>query len=265
MRTTMLKVTDSQPPAARAVPQQAPRTGRRWPPWLLSRRMRAQVATSHAHSEAAQAHFDRVSPGTADLASDEYQALRAEIVARIQKQQDIMNFAILVVTALLSYAGLARLNSSAISRTLAALGAPASLALSIFALMTLDHEMNIAHATRYVYEYLGPAWIKAADADDRYALQWNVARRSWQQPPGLSLVLPTTMAAAKYYAITLLNVLLVLTSWVELALHAKLFTNLSWILLFLATGLLALTLNASRYTSRIWLGMKRDNERYPPI
>jgi hypothetical protein len=234
-------MTDSQPAAAPEVPQQTPPTG------------------AEKHSEVS----DRLSPAIADLASEEFQAMRAEIVARIQKQQDIMNFAILIVTALLTYAGFAKLDSNTLSRTLAALGAPASLALSVFALMTLDHEMNIAHATRYLYQYVRPKWLNAVGvAVESEALEWNVARRTWQQPVGLSFLLPSTMAAAKYYAIILLNLLIVIVSWAEFALHGNLFPIISVILLGLASMLLALTLIASRYTGRIWLGMELNKVRY---
>ena len=60
------------------------------------------------------------------LAAEEYQTLRAEIIARIQKQQDIMNFAILVMTALLTYAGFTRSGAVTLSHAVGILGAPAS-------------------------------------------------------------------------------------------------------------------------------------------
>lgn len=205
------------------------------------------------------AQVAEVSPGGADLASEEYNALRAEIVARIQKQQDIMNFAILIITAFLTYAGFAKLNSNTFNRTIAVLGAPASLALSVFALMTLDHEMNIAHATRYLYEYLRPVWLKATGADEKTYLRWNFVRAKFQQPHGPIVILPTTVAAAKYYAITALNVLLVIASWIEYAHNINHSANLLLALLSVATVLLMLTLVASAYTSRLWLTMKQDS------
>jgi hypothetical protein len=190
------------------------------------------------------------------LAAEEYQALRAEIIARIQKQQDIMNFAILVITALLTYAGFARPSTVTLSHAVEILGAPASLALSVFALMTLDHEMNIAHATKYLYEDLRHAWIAAVNASDDVLL-WNRVRSKWQQHPGWPrVVLPTTVAAAKYYAITGLNLLLIVSSWVEYAEHLSEYTDLSVALMGFATTLLVLTLIASVYTSRIWLSME---------
>jgi hypothetical protein len=236
IRTTMLDMTDRQPVSAAAVPQQA------------------QTAVVEVHPETTI----QPTAGTGNLASEEYQTLRAEIIARIQKQQDVMNFAILVITAVLTYAGFAKFSSSTLGRTIAILGAPASLALSVFALMTLDHEMNIAHATRYIYEILRPEWIKATGADKAKALGWNFARAKWQQPKGPVVVLPTTIAAAKYYAITGLNFLLIVTSWVEYARSATRFANFSLALLSFATVLLAVTLVASAYTSSIWLKMKQD-------
>ncbi len=190
------------------------------------------------------------------LAAEEYQSLRAEIIARIQKQQDIMNFAILAMTALLTYAGFTRSGVVTLSHTVEILGAPASLALSVFALMTLDHEMNIAHATKYIYGDLREAWIRAIGASGN-ALLWNRSRAGWQQYPGWpNVVLPTTVAAAKYYAITCLNLVLISFSWIEYAGHMGQYTELSLALVSLATALLILTLIASAYTSRIWLSMK---------
>jgi hypothetical protein len=192
------------------------------------------------------------------LAAEEYQSLRAEIIARIQKQQDIMNFAILVVTAMLTYASFARSSTVTLARAVEILGAPASLALSAFALMTLDHEMNIAHATKYIYEDLRDVWIEATGASGNVLL-WNRVRAGWQQHPGWPrVVLPTTVAAAKYYAITGLNLLLIVTSWIEYAGHVRQYTELSLGLISLATALLALTLVASAYTSSIWLSMEPD-------
>jgi hypothetical protein len=190
------------------------------------------------------------------FAAMEYQALRAEIIARIQKQQDIMNFAILVITAILTYAGFARSSTVTLSHAVEILGAPASLALSAFALMTLDHEMNIAHATKYIYEDLRKVWISATGAGDNVML-WNRTRSRWQQHPGWPrVVLPTTVAAAKYYAITGLNLLLIITSWVEYAAHTRQYTEPSLALVILATALLILTLVASAYTTSIWLSME---------
>jgi hypothetical protein len=201
------------------------------------------------------------SPGVESvLASEEYQSLRAEIIARIQKQQDIMNFAILVITALLTYAGFTKSSTVTLNRTIEMLGAPASLALSVFALMTLDHEMNIAHATKYIYGYLRTSWISAANASEDVLL-WNRFRARWQQYPGWPrVILPTTVAAAKYYAITCLNLVLIVASWVEYASHMRQYTEFSLGLISLATALLLLTLVASAYTSTIWLSMKPEGE-----
>jgi hypothetical protein len=235
----MLNMTHNQPSeAAASVPQQAQ---------AAAVEMRPEASLQPTHE-------------TTNFAAEEYQALRAEIVARIQKQQDIMNFAILVITALLTYAGIIKLNSLALSHTVEVLGAPASLALSAFALMTLDHEMNIAHATRYLYEYLRPLWIRASGADESTALRWNLVRAQWQQPHGPLVVLPTTVAAAKYYAITGLNMLLIGAAWIEFVRHIGQFSAFSTALLIVATVLVSLTLIASAYTSRLWLTMKRATE-----
>jgi hypothetical protein len=169
-----------------------------------------------------------------------------------------MNFAILIMTGLLSYAGVARLNSFALGRAIEVLGPPASLALSAFSLMTLDHEMNIAHATRYLYETLRPVWIEAAGADDASALRWNLVRAQLQQPRGVLVILPTTVAAAKYYSITALNALLLSAAWMEYSHDSSQFPAISIALVILATLLLILTLFASAYTSSLWLTMKRD-------
>jgi hypothetical protein len=191
------------------------------------------------------------------LAAEEYQSLRAEVIARIQKQQDIMNFAILVITVLLTYAGFTK-SGGPLNHAIEILGAPASLALSVFALMTLDHEMNIAHATKYIYEDLRDVWINAIGATGN-ALLWNRSRARWQQYPGWPrVVLPTTVAAAKYYAITCLNLVLVIFSWIEYASHMDQYNELSLGLIALATTLLILTLVASAYTSSIWLSMRPE-------
>lgn len=166
-----------------------------------------------------------------------------------------MNFSILVITALLTYAGFTK-SGGTLSHAVEILGAPASLALSVFALMTLDHEMNIAHATKYIYEDLREVWISASGASGN-SLLWNRSRARWQQYPGWPrVVLPTTVAAAKYYAITCLNLILVIFSWIEYAGHVGQYTEFSLGLIALATALLILTLVASAYTSSIWLSMK---------
>jgi hypothetical protein len=172
-----------------------------------------------------------------------------------------MNFAILVITALLTYAGFTKSGAVTLSHAVGTLGAPASLALSVFALMTLDHEMNIAHATKYIYEDLRKAWISAIGASEN-TLLWNRSRARWQQYPGWPrVVLPTTVAAAKYYAITCLNLVLVIFSWIEYASHVGQYTELSVGLISLATALLILTLIASTYTSSIWLSMKPEEDK----
>jgi hypothetical protein len=196
------------------------------------------------------------------LAAEEFQSLRAEIIARIQKQQDIMNFAILVMTALLTYAGFEKSNSVSLGHTVEILGAPASLALSIFALMTLDHEMNIAHATKYIDGHLRKTWRNATNSSVNVLL-WNSFRSRWQQHPGWpDIVLPTTVAAAKYYAITCLNLSLVVTAWIEFASRMGQYNDLSLALISLATALLILTLVASVYTSRLWLGMEPISKEF---
>lgn len=212
-------------------------------------------AAGSANTQSAPSpHVDSV------LAAEEYQSLRAEIIARIQKQQDIMNFAILVITALLTYARFTK-SGGTLSHAVEILGAPASLALSVFALMTLDHEMNIAHATKYIYEDLRDTWISAIGASGN-ALLWNRSRARWQQYPGWPrVVLPTTVAAAKYYAITCLNAILVISSWVEYAGHVGQYNGLSLGLIALATALLVLTIVASAYTTSIWLSMRPEENK----
>jgi hypothetical protein len=149
------------------------------------------------------------------LLVEEARALRAEHDQRIGKQQDVTQLALATIAALVvlvSAAGQRNdpLKSLSLLRPLFPL---ASLLLSGFTLMALDHDMNIAHIQRYLQEDLGPRIARAAGlvSDSRDKIwQWVAFRARLQQHSGRWTPATVGMAIAKYVVTLLPNLGLLL-------------------------------------------------------
>lgn len=143
---------------------------------------------------------------------EEYRVLRAELLTRIQKQQEITGFAIALLAATIAISQLfgdTQPFSETISEMLPVLPV-ISIVLSAFALVTLEYELNIAHIYKYIDLVLRRR-IEAlleSDADSPGLLGWNEHRAFWQQHVGWRSALTATMAGAKYAATIVPNVLI---------------------------------------------------------
>lgn len=200
-------------------------------------------------------HAD-LEPAKYQLALAEFEALRAEVLMRIEKQQDILNFVLVIVAALTTYAtsqdrdALLNLDTLADHAVLLAL---ASMALSGFALMTLDHEMNIAHATRYMYEVLPP--FKRDRAESGLTLNWNAHRAHWQQGPGPGPLLATALASAKYVLTIAPSAVLLLITWYAVARDGR--EPIVVFAAIAASTLLCTVAFTAAYTGRLWKRMAK--------
>jgi hypothetical protein len=193
----------------------------------------------------------------------EYHALREEITARIQKQQEITSFALALVGGFIA---ITQLFNDALP-PFRELLAPhtfypiISLVFSAFTLMTLDHEMNIAHLFNYIDLCLRPRMnelLKQVLQPGVAMWQWNQTRARWQQHAGLASIFPSSLAVSKYVVTIVPNLLLLVSFWlvderaeiniIQLALYGVSTATILWVL---ATAW---------YTSRIYLRMGRDHD-----
>ncbi len=186
--------------------------------------------------------------------SAEYDSLRSEITMRIGKQQDITSFALIALAAFVTYlSGLDGASESSMQRAILIAAPIASLALSGFALMALDHEMNIAHATRYVYEQLPQRLLGEVEPG------WNSYRAKWQQHSSGIARMGSVLAAAKYYTTIVPSIGLTAVSWYWL-LTRQPSDPKSWLPCAISTLFIAVVLISSAYTSKLWLHMKYSDE-----
>lgn len=114
-----------------------------------------------------------------DAIAKEFDVLRAEVNSRMQKQQDIANFAIAICV------GFAAIVQPTFTRhavgtemSIRPLFPVFSIVLSAFALMTLDHEANIALLYRYMDGDLHRALSRCVPGVSLW--QWNMRRAQWQ-------------------------------------------------------------------------------------
>lgn len=115
-------------------------------------------------------------------AIEEFRALRDEVRSRLEKQQEITSYAIAFMAAIAVAASFLSREKSGLERL-----APAypliSIVLSGFTLMTLDHDMNIAHIYNYIDTRLRPRLnSQSKDSED---WGWNEYRAQRQQGGGL--------------------------------------------------------------------------------
>ena len=144
----------------------------------------------------------------------EYDALGGEVRGRIQKQQDITNFAIALAAGA---AALGRL----FPETLPSLASPVlqpfypaiSVLFSAFALLTLDHEANIALIYRYIDTELRPRMQRLIGGDDPGVWGWNQSRANWQHHSGRTNVFFYAMSWAKYAMTVLPSIGLAFLYW----------------------------------------------------
>lgn len=191
---------------------------------------------------------------------EEFRALRAELTARIEKQQDITNFAIAIVAGLFALARAVdgKASSDEVLAQLRNFFPWISIILSSFTLMTLDHEMNIAHLTIYIYGTLRPriVAVSATNASHHSDLwEWSAYRARWQQHAGSATALTTMIAGAKYVITLLPNVLLTVAYWRTRPVSDM---HFSWtVTVYALSVVLLLTVIATAtYTSRIYLSME---------
>ena len=198
-----------------------------------------------------------------DVLVEEFRALRAELTTRIEKQQDITNFAVVILVGMLAAAKAVEGEASTSDALLQLrLFFPwISIVLSSFTLMTLDHEMNIAHIPTYVYLRLRFQMETALHASKHASglWEWNAYRAAWQQHAGPFTVLTSTMASAKYLVTMVPNLLLTAAYWYTRPV-ATTFLNWTWGVYLVSVALLVLVVLTAGYTSRAYMSMnyRRD-------
>jgi hypothetical protein len=137
---------------------------------------------------------------------EEFRTLRDEIRTRIEKQQEITNFSIAFMAALL-IATSQLLPKSELLKRFTPFYPIISLLLAAFTLMTLDHEMNILHLYTYLDQKLQPRMnriVSSAAAGAASVWEWNRYRASWQQHAGRVGVLLTSPMAGSKYGLTII-------------------------------------------------------------
>jgi hypothetical protein len=119
----------------------------------------------------------------------EYDSLQSEVHARISKQQDITSFAIALIAgfAALTQVLPARPHLELTSPQILPLYPAIALILSAFALMTLDHELNIALIYKYIDRILRPQTeklLRMAAGHPSPCWNWNQVRAYEQHHAG---------------------------------------------------------------------------------
>lgn len=189
----------------------------------------------------------------------EYRALRDEVNARIQKQQEITSFAIAVAGGFVALTQLVGDDKN----PLHTLGTPGylfpiiSFAFSAFTMMTLDHEMNIAHIQNYIDNLLRPKMefvLSRTGNIDASAWEWNAIRSGWQQHKGWRTIFPSSLAGSKY-ALTMLPSLTLLTLFWFTSAHGRGVVQMAIYVVALLSFLV--TAATAWYTSSLYLRMNR--------
>jgi hypothetical protein len=140
----------------------------------------------------------------------EYRALREEVKGRIEKQQEITNFAVAFLAAV-AVAGASLSSNGQLLLVVSPYFPLVPLILSAFALMTLDHEMNVAHMYGYIDNHLRPrllAILRSIGAGDGDVWAWNDFRARHQQGNSRRVALSSPVAASKYGLTILPNAIL---------------------------------------------------------
>ncbi|WP_328425462.1 hypothetical protein [Streptomyces sp. NBC_00443] len=189
--------------------------------------------------------------------TEEYRALRAELTARIEKQQDITNFTIALIVAFVAVIKASQPSSFAqAAASLWHIYPLFSLVLSTFILMALDHEMNIAHISSYIHERLRVDASSIMKNGSYRPWGWNAYRASAQQHAGIGNFFTLSMASAKYGVTILTNVFLLGAYWHHPSGHMS---WIDWAAYALATLALVWVIGAAVYTSRIYLRMPHED------
>jgi hypothetical protein len=189
----------------------------------------------------------------------EYRALRDEVNARIQKQQEITSFAIAVAGGLVALTQLVGDDKN----PLHTLGTPGylypviSFAFSAFTMMTLDHEMNIAHIQKYIDSILRPRMESALRRTGNVgvtAWDWNTVRAGWQQHQGWKTFFPSSLAAAKYALTMLPSSTLLVLFWFT-GPHGR---NVIQLVIYgIAVVMFLVTVSTALFTSKLYVEMNR--------
>jgi hypothetical protein len=139
----------------------------------------------------------------------EFCALHDELRSRLEKQQEITSYAIAFVAAIAVSASFLSREKSNFERL-----APAypviSLILSGFTLMTVDHDMNIAHIYNYIDTKLAPQLTHLTDGTlaKLKVWGWNQFRAKAQQGGGWTTILTGPASAGKYAMTLIPNIVL---------------------------------------------------------
>ncbi len=191
-----------------------------------------------------------------DALVEEFRALRAELTTRIEKQQDITNFAIALLVGFVAVvkAVEGRASTEDALLQLRVFFPWISIVLSSFTLMTLDHEMNIAHLSIYVHTRLRPQVDAALQSTGLW--EWNAYRAAWQQHVGAFTALTSSMASAKYAITIFPNMLLTAAYWYKRSPSSVSFLSWDWVAYAVSVMVLVWVLLTAGYTSRAYLFMK---------
>jgi hypothetical protein len=186
----------------------------------------------------------------------EFNALRAEHDMRVGKQQDISQFALALVGALVALLGVLVTHDGEIG-DVRAVYLVASVLLSGLTLMTLDHEMNIAHIQIYIHDQAIAAIRQALVSRTTEEIpfwSWVSFRAAHQQHPGWRTVPVTTgLASAKYWTTFLPNMLLLVAYPATASGHDNPWYG--WAGYGVAVAVFLFALVASSFTSRLYLRM----------
>ncbi|WP_326728508.1 hypothetical protein OHA74_23285 [Streptomyces phaeochromogenes] len=189
--------------------------------------------------------------------AEEYRALRAELTARIEKQQDITNFTIALIVAFVAVIRVTQPSSFAQgAASLWHIFPFFSLVLSAFILMALDHEMNIAHISLYIHERLRKDASSVMSGAEYKPWGWNAYRSREQQHAGIWNIFTLSMASAKYGMTILANIFLLGAYWRH---PDGRMLWVDWAAYLLALFVLLWVIGAAIFTSRIYLKMPHED------
>jgi len=138
-----------------------------------------------------------------DAITKEFDGLRAEVNSRIQKQQEITNFAIALMVGFAAFSRFLLDGKTVVLSGIQSVYPAVSILFSAFALMTLDHESNIADIYRYTDTELRPRVQHMLTNDRGIVWRWNERRACWQNHSGVTNIFYYAMSWSKY-AITAL-------------------------------------------------------------
>ncbi|MCF7552174.1 hypothetical protein [Pseudonocardia sp. WMMC193] len=197
-----------------------------------------------------------------DVLVTEYRALRDEVKSRIEKQQEITNFAVAFIAAA-AVAGAGLYGKDDLFVALRPYFPLASIVLSAFALMTLDHEMNIANIYAYIDGRLRPEISRVVHSTEGVrsdALGWGAYRSIQQQGSSGNLAWTAPIAASKY-GMTIVPNLAFVTYLAVVSVQSWDLSVLTRVLYWSPVVIMIVVLAVAARVSSLYIGLSVDANR----